>query len=261
MSKPQAVKYKKGKYTFEILTKPGSVKKYLAGQLGWDNVLAVEAVFTSSSKKNLAKASDLKAVFGTDNVDTCAQAIIKQGNAQERKEDMLKHKNQLLEYLHSTYLDQQDLPHPLTRLEVAISEAKIRIDISIPIPKLAEQVVEKMQGKLVFKKGTMDYTLTVKKEFAKACASIVNRYSPVKKEIRSATEVLWKISIGSKSLIPMTEELNKISSGDFSLEIGHNNPGQTHVQNQVQNQVQSRPKKAAILIDQILTDRLENKNN
>ncbi len=45
MDKPQIIKYKAGKNTFEVLTKTGTVLKYRKGQLGsLDNVLLADEV-------------------------------------------------------------------------------------------------------------------------------------------------------------------------------------------------------------------------
>lgn len=45
MDKPQIVKYKAGKNTFEVLTKTGTVLKFRKGQLGSiDNVLLADEV-------------------------------------------------------------------------------------------------------------------------------------------------------------------------------------------------------------------------
>ena len=43
----QIVRYKKGRVVFEVVTKPGSVRKYRAGKLGWNNVLIADQVFSN----------------------------------------------------------------------------------------------------------------------------------------------------------------------------------------------------------------------
>jgi ribosome maturation protein Sdo1 len=51
MAEIQVVKYKSGKLTFEVLTKPGSVLKYRQKVLGsLDNVLISDEVFKNHNK-------------------------------------------------------------------------------------------------------------------------------------------------------------------------------------------------------------------
>jgi ribosome maturation protein Sdo1 len=59
MGDMQLVRFKHGKDSFEVLSKPGSVLKYRKGALGWDNVLVSEIVFKNSAKGDRASASEL----------------------------------------------------------------------------------------------------------------------------------------------------------------------------------------------------------
>jgi rRNA metabolism SBDS family protein len=225
MSKSQTVKYKKGKMSFEILTKDGSVRKYVDGRLGWNNVLAADVIFTNSKKGNIAKSKDLISTFGTDDVDECAKRIIAEGDAQvsatERKEDMAAYTRKVLGYLHKTYIDQLGRPHPMIRLESVLVESKVRLDPSGNHEKQAEEIVKKMQGKLVFKKGTADYTLSMSHQYAKKCTGIVYKFSLSFKESWDAEGCTWKISVSPGDFDRFVIELNKITSGDYMLECGH----------------------------------------
>ena len=55
----QLVRYKKGKLQVEVMTKPGSVLKYRAGKLGFDNVLQSDDIWKNSSKGERAANADL----------------------------------------------------------------------------------------------------------------------------------------------------------------------------------------------------------
>jgi len=217
----QIVKYKKGKLSFEILVKPDTVRPFLAGKLGLDNVLGAEVVFTNSKKGNLARNKDLVEAFGTDDVRKCAEIMIRNGTSQvsasERKEDTEKHKNQILEYLHKNFLDQNNLPHPLARLESFLKESKVRIDPSIHPCKQADEVIKKMTGKAVFRKATKTYILTVKKEVVKPCRDIVRRYCQGVKEIREPDSTTWRVEILSSEFDTFLADMNKVTEGDFQV--------------------------------------------
>ena len=217
----QIVRYKKGKHSFEILTKPGSVRLFLTGKLGWDKVLSADAIFTNSKKGNIARNQDLITVFGTDDVNKCAETMVREGEAQvsvaERKEDIAVHRRQILEYLHKTYVDQAGLPHPMVRLETVLDEAKIKVDPAVSVYKQSEEVIKKMMGKLVFRRNATDYTITVPKQYTKDCREVIGKFCPTgRKEIREATSITWKVSITSTDFDRFIAEMNKITSGDFT---------------------------------------------
>lgn len=226
MSSIQYVRYKKGKHSFEIMTKHGSVRLFLAGKLGWDKVLSADAIFTNAKKGNIARDQDLKEVFGTSDINKCAEVIVREGDAQisasERKEDIDTHRRSIIGYLHSSFTDQTGIAHPIARLESVLDEAKIRIDPSLSVHKQAEEVIKKMQGKLVFKKGTTDYTITVNKQHAKKCSTIVNKYSPaMHKEQRNTDGITWKVCLSLGDMTQFMNDMNKITEGDFTMVSGH----------------------------------------
>lgn len=224
MSNNQLVRYRKDKFSFEIITKPGSVRLYRSNKLSWDKVLVAEAIFINSKKGTIAKDSDLVAVFGTSDVNKCAQIIVKEGDAQvssaERKEDMEKHRKAVLGYIHSTYLDASNRPHPLSRLETLPEQAKVRLDPNIPVQKQADEIVKKMQGVLVFKKGTVEYTLSLGHAYAKKCTGVVYKYCANPKDSWDAVGCTWKLEIAPREFDSFLAELNKITQGDFTLTSG-----------------------------------------
>lgn len=226
MSTVQYVRYKKEKHCFEIMTKPGSVRLFLAGKLGWDKVLSADIIFTNAKKGNIAREQELKEVFGTSDVNKCAEIMVREGQSQvsasERKEDIDNHRRAIIGYLHRSFTDQAGLMHPIVRLESVLDEAKIRVDPSVTVHKQAEEVIRKMQGKLVFKKGTTDYTITVPKQYAKKCSTIIYKYSPVMhKEQRTSDRFSWKVCFSVGEINQFIEEMNSITDGDYTMTSGH----------------------------------------
>ena len=228
MSNNQLVRYKKGKVSFEIITKPGTVRLFLANKLGWDKVLATDAVFTNYKKANLAKSSDLKATFGTDDINKCAEIIVREGDAQvsakERKEDIEAHHKQVITYLHRSYVDQTGGVYTISRLELILAESKVQIDPSVSVQKISENIIKRMLGKAVFKRNSIDYTVSAEKKYYKELSSIMHRFSPgIHKEIRGKENISWKVSILMADMNAFTVEMNKVTEGDYKMNSGHEN--------------------------------------
>lgn len=224
MSNNQLVRYRKGKHSFEIMTKPGSVRLFRAGKLGWDKVLVADAIFTNSKKGNIAKSNDLVNVFGTDEIDKCAQIMIRDGEAQvsatERKENMEKHRRAVIGYIHNTYLDANNLPHPIARLESIPEQAKVHLDPNGSIQRQAEEIVKRMHGTLVFKKATAEYTVLLEHAYAKKCTGVIYKYCSDPKDTWDATGCIWKLQISPREFDNFINELNKITQGDYVLTSG-----------------------------------------
>jgi len=224
----QLVRYKKGKKVFEVLTKPGSVRKYRIGKLGWDNVLVSDQIFTNSKKANLAKGTDLIDVFGTNDTQSILQTIVKEGDLQisasERKEDAEEHRKKIIGYMHRTYVDAKGLPHPVTRLKEVLREAKVRLNPLGNHEKQAEEIIKKMQGKLVFKKSCVEYTIFLVHKYARKCQGIIYKYCKISRESWDRDGCLWLLTLSPGDFDSFMKDLNKITGGDYLLNIGRKDP-------------------------------------
>ena len=154
----QIVKYTSGKHKFEVIAKQGTVLKYRDDKLGFANVLMVDQVFTNSTRGDIANPSDLKEVFGTEDLTECCKKILKSGQlqytAQERKQFVDQKTNEIVYYINKNYVDPKTkLPHPSDRILNCIKECHIRIDPNKDTRRQAEDAVKKMRGKLMFAKA------------------------------------------------------------------------------------------------------------
>lgn len=106
------------------------------------DILAVEEIFKDAKKGDKAPEEGLEKVLGTTDVLEAATTIIKKGHihltAQQKRvmqED--KHKKIINTIAREAINPQTGLPHPVKRIENAMSEAKVRID---PFKSVDEQV-------------------------------------------------------------------------------------------------------------------------
>lgn len=54
------VRFKQGKTSFEVMVKPGSVKKYREGKLSIQDVIETDVIFKNQSKGERVNAADLE---------------------------------------------------------------------------------------------------------------------------------------------------------------------------------------------------------
>jgi ribosome maturation protein SDO1 len=128
---------------FEILVDPDLASDYKRGQdLNVEDILVVEEIFKDAKKGD--KSSEeamMKAFQTTDHVEVAAN-ILKKGQiqltAQQRKEMQEEKRLKVVTTIAREAINPQTkLPHPVRRIEIAMDEAKVRID---PFKSVDEQV-------------------------------------------------------------------------------------------------------------------------
>mmetsp|Transcript_20251 Transcript_20251/g.30097 ORF Transcript_20251/g.30097 Transcript_20251/m.30097 type:complete len:276 (-) Transcript_20251:34-861(-) len=222
--KNQIVRYKKGKEHFEALTNTGAVGKFRKGLLGWDKVLFADEVFTDVSRGTRPTDDQLESTFGTTDSTTCLKEIIEKGelllSAAERKEKVENKKNKVLNYLHKYYIDpKSNLPHPITRLENALVELKVRIDPDQSVEKQVTQIIKNMPAVLPIKKSIMRASITIPHKYTGACHGIIHQHAKVEKENWLADGCCMSIACAPGDYTVLVSSLTKVTSGDFTLEV------------------------------------------
>lgn len=124
----------KGADRFEVLVDPHEAEHIMEGKT--ENILsalAIDAVFSDSKKGTHAPIESLQKHFKTTDISTIAQEIIQKGEIQltteQRREMQEKKKKRIVDMIVKNAMDPQTkMPHPRTRIELALEEAKVHID-------------------------------------------------------------------------------------------------------------------------------------
>jgi ribosome maturation protein SDO1 len=128
---------------FEILVDPDLASDFKRGQdINVEDILVVEEIFKDAKKGD--KSSEeamMKAFQTTDHVEVAAN-ILKKGQIQltaQQRRDMQEEKRLkvVTTIAREAINPQTKLPHPVRRIEIAMDEAKVRID---PFKSVDEQV-------------------------------------------------------------------------------------------------------------------------
>ncbi len=125
--------HKNGK-TYEILVDPDVVKHLGKKEISISHALVINEVFKDAKKGLRVSPIELRDVFGTDDVFSVAEIILKEGDIQmttqmlrEKTEEL---KKRIIDFISKNALDPKTkLPHPPKRIELAIEESKVHIDI------------------------------------------------------------------------------------------------------------------------------------
>jgi ribosome maturation protein SDO1 len=134
---------------FEILVDPDLATGIRHGDAtDIEDAVAAIFVFENASRAEKSSEESLQKVFGTTDFPTIARRIIEKGEihltAEQRKHLLAEKRGQVITYIARHAINPQTgLPHPPTRIEMAMEEAKVTID---PFKPLDELVAETMKA-------------------------------------------------------------------------------------------------------------------
>ena len=130
--------------TFEVLVDPDGALALKRGErVNLEDILAVEDIFENASRGDRSPEEDLQKAFGTLEVLPIAEIIIKKGDisltAEQRKQFIENKRRQVIEVIARNAINPQTkTPHPPTRIEQAMNEARVNIDPTKSIDELVK---------------------------------------------------------------------------------------------------------------------------
>lgn len=137
--------------TFEILIDPDAAQKLREGEnIPVLESLAVEEVFKDVKKGDRAPETSIDKVFGTRDMERVALAIVHDGEIQlttEQRKKMaeVKRKQIVSKITINAINPQTKTPHPARRIEMAMEEAKYRVDPFRPVDLQVQEVLSALQ--------------------------------------------------------------------------------------------------------------------
>jgi ribosome maturation protein SDO1 len=134
LDKAVIARLNKGSERFEILVDPNETENIMEGKT--ENILsalAIDFVFSDSKKGTHAPVESLQKHFNTTDISTIAKEIIQKGEIQltteQRREMQEKKRKRIIDLIVKNAMDPKTkMPHPRTRIELALDEAKVHID-------------------------------------------------------------------------------------------------------------------------------------
>lgn len=128
---------------FEVLVDPDLASDFKRGEdIKIEDILAVEEVFKDAKKGDKASEEAMIKAFDTNDPLEAAVIIIRKGQVQltaQQRRDMQEDKRRMIvaKIAREAINPQTKLPHPARRIEIAMEEAKVKVD---PFKSVDEQV-------------------------------------------------------------------------------------------------------------------------
>ena len=186
LDKAVIARYKHGKKLFEVLVDPEKVDSVRSGsEVDMEGVLAVESVFEDASKGEKATESDLRKVFSTTDVREIAMKIIKEGEVQlttEQRRRRVEEKRRLVidRIARISINPQTNTPHPPSRIEIALKEAKVHVDPFKSVDELVNEALKQIRAIIPIKIEENEIAVKIPPAYTGRVYELKKKYRVVK---------------------------------------------------------------------------------
>jgi ribosome maturation protein SDO1 len=211
----------KGKH-FEILVDVDSALNLKKGlDVNMQNVLALNQVFTDHKKGLKASEKDLTECFGTSDVNTIADKIIKSGEIllpleykKSEREDRIK---QVIEFLSKNALDPgSGRPHTADRIKNALEQTGVNIE-NKPVEAQINKIISELRKILPIKLESKRLKILIPAIHTGRVYGLVNQYKEKESWLGNGDlEVI--INLPSGLQMEFYDKLNDVTHGSSIVE-------------------------------------------
>jgi ribosome maturation protein SDO1 len=217
---------KKGGENFEVAINPDIAIRYRNGEgAELKEVLNSEIIFTDAKKGQRASESLMKELFGTDDSLKVAEIILQKGEIQVTEEFRdaqreTKRKTIIALIARNAVDPKTGFPHPATRIEAAMEEAKAKIDYARRPEEQVRDIVHQLQVVLPIKFENAVIELRIPPRHAVKAYGVIKGFGEIISE-----EWLSDASLSAKLRMPagmqqqFFDTINKVTKGEIESKI------------------------------------------
>jgi ribosome maturation protein SDO1 len=151
------------------------------------SALAIDAVFSDSKKGTHAPIESLQKHFNTTDVSTIAKEIIHKGEIQltteQRREMQEKKRKRIVDLIVKNAMDPKTkMPHPRTRIELALDEAKVHIDPFKSVNQQMKTILEHLRPLLPISMEQSRISVKIPPEYVGKAYGAVRSFGTLERE-------------------------------------------------------------------------------
>jgi len=176
-------------------------------------------VFEDLKRGKKATDGDMEVVFGTNDGKEIGAHILLDGDIQwtrsQREEEKEKKLKQIINIISKNAINpQNNKPHPPERIEKAIEEADVKIDLMRNAEEQVDDVVKKIQTIIPIKMEQIEMAIKIPTSYTAKGYNIVAQFAQIKKEEwQSDGSWVSVISMPAGLQMELLDKLNKLTHG------------------------------------------------
>ena len=188
-------------------------------QIQLDLIFESFTVFEDLRRGKRATTGDMEAVFNTTDGRIIGAHILLEGDIQwtkaQREEERAKNLKQIISIIAKNAINpQNNKPHPYQRIEKAIEEAKVKIDVMKSAEEQVDDVVKALRAIIPIKMEQVEMAIKIPSTFTAKGYHIVAQMAQIKKE-EWQTDGSWVavINLPAGLQMELLDKLNKLTHG------------------------------------------------
>jgi ribosome maturation protein SDO1 len=164
---------------FELLVKPDPALEYKLGKrTDLSSVLISDEIYSDANKGSRVGIEKLVKYFNTTDPTEISKQILSRGElsltTEQRRKMVEEKRKQIIQYINKNFVDPKThIPHPLTRIESALDQARLIID---PFKRPEEQIktiLDSLRKILPLKSESVRLTITIPPQFSAQSYSVL----------------------------------------------------------------------------------------
>lgn len=218
-------RYKHSGEHFELLVDPDLAMDLRSGKhVNINELLAIDTVFKDARKGEEKSELIVEKVFGTKDISKIAKKIVSEGEVQlttDQRRNMLEAKRKEIVNLISKNAmnPQTNAPHPPARIEIAMEEAKIHVDLFKNTNEQMSEIVKEIRKLIPISLEKVKIAVKISAEYSGKCAPILHHYDVQKEEWQSDGSLVAVLELAAGIKQDLMDELNKVTHGSVELKM------------------------------------------
>ncbi len=220
------VRLKRGGENFEIIiSDPDAALKLREGDESVDvkNVLQSPKIFKDAKKGDFASDPEMNDLFNTSDSFAVAKRIIKEGEfhltAEQIKKILDAKRAKIIDYIHMNALNPTTkLPHPKTRIELAMKEAHVNVDMHRSIGSQLEEIIKKLRPIIPLSFEQVHLCVVLTNKYASTYSKIKSKYELINEHWNNDGSVRFEMKIPAGLKMDVFNLINSATHGEASIE-------------------------------------------
>jgi ribosome maturation protein SDO1 len=222
------VRFKTRGETYEIYVDADRALKFRGGEnIDLRDVLAVEQVFKDAAKGDKAGEEHLKEIFQTKDITEAIREILLKGElhltTEQKRQMLIDRRKQIASIIARNAINPQtQTPHPLTRIEAAMEEARVEIVITKSANEQVEKVLKALKPLIPIKFDKLTVAVKIPASYAGRLHHIIHDLGEVKKDEWINGEQYCLIEIPAGIQDEFYSKLNGATHGEVKTKVVKN---------------------------------------
>lgn len=220
-------KYESRGSRFEVLVKPDQALKFREGdkKVSVDDFLVSDFIYKDVKKGLKSSPDELNRVFGTEDVRVIAAEIVRKGELQlttdQRRALLDAKKKQIINYVAKSAIDPKTkTPIPPQRIEKAMEEAKVGVDLYKSVEEQATHIIKEISKFIPIKVARALITIKIPAEHSRKVYNDIRRLGDVKnQQWLSDGALMVELEVPAGLQTEVIDKVNSLCRGSAEVSI------------------------------------------